>query len=68
MPLTRRQQIMKIYFQGRWPNNEAAGLNSSLKEMLEAMENNDFHGLTEIIRSTFLNFLDEWDFENKPLN
>jgi|GEM_PF-2871193 len=48
--------------------HEAASLNNCLKEMLAAVESNDFHGLTGLIRSTFLNFLDEWDFENKPLH
>lgn len=47
---------------------EAANLNNCMKKMLAAMENKDFRGLIEIIQSSFINFLDDWDFDNKKLN
>ncbi|ACV61579.1 hypothetical protein Dtox_0664 [Desulfofarcimen acetoxidans DSM 771] len=48
--------------------HEVVSLNICMKEMLGFMEDKNYRGLMETIQSTFINLLDDWDFNHKIYN
>lgn len=48
--------------------SEVVGLNRCLMGMVAHLEAGDLGGLVEVIEANLRNFLDDWDFQNKPVN
>ncbi|NLI13202.1 MAG: hypothetical protein GX425_11385 [Peptococcaceae bacterium] len=46
-------------------NHEVESLNRCLSRMLACLDRNELDDLREVIVSSFRNFLDSWDFNNK---
>lgn len=48
--------------------HEMFNLNRCLTQMMVFMEEQNLPGLQEVINTTFVKFLEDWDFANKPGN